>query len=355
VQNNVQELWAIFDFLMPNYLGSDVEFSSRFGRDISRGQLPGASTEEIQKGLYKLRELHQQVLPFILRREKDQVLHELPPKTITRIPCEMSSVQKELYRNFISKKVTKDAIANLDRILEQTQSNDEQGMMLTFQDSDFSALHTLRLLCTHPSLIDISELTQVKSHDLSSIECSGKLLALNDLLRCSQIAPREVTGADNDVSLLYLTNVMSSSLSERNIDPEFTDDCNKEKLELYMNRSQPSRKCLIYSQFRKSLDIIESNLLKPLMPSLKYLRIDGGVDRQKRDVIVQKFNDDDDIKCLLLTSKVGSLGLNLQAASMVIFIENDWNPHSDRQAMDRAHRLGQSQVSLSHFVYDIIL
>jgi len=59
---------------------------------------------------------------------------------------------------------------------------------------------------------------------------------------------------------------------------------------------------------------------------------------------VERFNSDDSIKALLLTTRVGGLGLNLTGADTVIFLEHDWNPHVDLQAMDRAHRIGQTKT-----------
>jgi len=64
----------------------------------------------------------------------------------------------------------------------------------------------------------------------------------------------------------------------------------------------------------------------------------------KRHAIVQTFNSDPSIDCLLLTTHVGGLGLTLTGADTVIFVEHDWNPMKDLQAMDRAHRIGQKKV-----------
>ena len=80
------------------------------------------------------------------------------------------------------------------------------------------------------------------------------------------------------------------------------------------------------------------------MPSLQYLRLDGTVRPEDRTLIADRFQSDDNVKCMLLTTKVGGLGLNLQRANTVVFLESDWNPHVDLQAMDRAHRIGQCQV-----------
>jgi TATA-binding protein-associated factor len=89
--------------------------------------------------------------------------------------------------------------------------------------------------------------------------------------------------------------------------------------------------------------MIEKLLFQPHMPTLSYVRLDGNVNAAQRSKIIDAFQLDDDIKCMLLTTRVGSLGLNLQAADTVIFLESDWNPQVDLQAMDRTHRIGQKQ------------
>lgn len=103
-------------------------------------------------------------------------------------------------------------------------------------------------------------------------------------------------------------------------------------------------RALIFCQLKTMLDIIENDLFKKLMPTVSYMRLDGSVDASKRHDIVQKFNADPSIDVLLLTTHVGGLGLNLTGADTVIFVEHDWNPMKDLQAMDRAHRLGQKKV-----------
>ncbi len=62
-----------------------------------------------------------------------------------------------------------------------------------------------------------------------------------------------------------------------------------------------------------------------------------------------RFNNDPSIDVLLLTTHVGGLGLNLTGADTVVFVEHDWNPMRDLQAMDRAHRIGQVQNNIFFF------
>lgn len=92
------------------------------------------------------------------------------------------------------------------------------------------------------------------------------------------------------------------------------------------------------------LDIIEKDLFKKHMTGVTYLRLDGSIPPSQRHSVVTRFNNDPSIDVLLLTTQVGGLGLNLTGADTVIFVEHDWNPMKDLQAMDRAHRIGQRKV-----------
>lgn len=64
----------------------------------------------------------------------------------------------------------------------------------------------------------------------------------------------------------------------------------------------------------------------------------------QRQAIVDQFNEDPSIDVLLLSTQIGGLGLNLTGADVVIFVDHDWNPANDLQAMDRAHRIGQKRT-----------
>ena len=92
---------------------------------------------------------------------------------------------------------------------------------------------------------------------------------------------------------------------------------------------------LIFCQMKQMLDIIETDLFKQHMPSVTYMRLDGNTEASKRHAIVQTFNSDPSIDCLLLTTHVGGLGLTLTGADTVIFYDSDFNPQMDRQCEDR--------------------
>lgn len=115
IQNSIVDLWALFDYLMPGYLGTDKHFQKRFVKPILQSKaslLEAPSHEDIQHseiapsdasssaGILALESLHRQVLPFIMRRMKETVLKELPPKIIQDYFCELTPIQVYLHVHF---------------------------------------------------------------------------------------------------------------------------------------------------------------------------------------------------------------------------------------------------------------
>jgi len=99
-------------------------------------------------------------------------------------------------------------------------------------------------------------------------------------------------------------------------------------------------KILLFSQFTRMLDILET-VLDSL--NYKYLRLDGQTPVTERQERIDDFNNSPDIFVFLLSTKAGGFGINLTAANVVIIYDLDFNPHNDKQAEDRAHRVGQTR------------
>lgn len=78
--------------------------------------------------------------------------------------------------------------------------------------------------------------------------------------------------------------------------------------------------------------------------NIRYLRLDGTIPPDQRQSIVDRFNTDPTIDLLLVTTHIGGVGLTLTGADVVIFLDSDFNPVKDLQAVDRAHRLGQTKT-----------
>ncbi|KAL8710985.1 MAG: hypothetical protein Q9220_004584 [cf. Caloplaca sp. 1 TL-2023] len=103
---------------------------------------------------------------------------------------------------------------------------------------------------------------------------------------------------------------------------------------------QGGHRVLLYFQMTRMIDLLEEYLT---YRKYKYLRLDGSTKLEDRRDRVHDFQTRPDIFVFLLSTRAGGLGINLTAADTVIFYDSDWNPTIDSQAMDRAHRLGQTR------------
>lgn len=165
VQNDVLELWSLFDFLMPGFLGSEKQFAAKYSRPILACRESKASPKEHEAGALAMESLHRQVedfvfifylffgfdsnnnlfefqvLPFLLRRNKEDVLQDLPPKITQDYYCELSTVQRKLYEDFRMRH---------SATLRSTESDATQNKP---GGHVFEALRYLRNVCNHPKLV----------------------------------------------------------------------------------------------------------------------------------------------------------------------------------------------------------
>ncbi|KAF1327958.1 Transcriptional accessory protein, partial [Globisporangium splendens] len=303
LQNNVADLWSLFEFLMPGYLGEFTLFRKEYVLPISKSRERNATPKQKETAALAITRLHQKVLPFILRRTKSEVLKELPPKIITNEVVAMTPLQKKLYT----------LVTTPSSALEESVPRNNEKKPLA---SVVSNLHLLRKICVHPALAanddSISrKLTAKEKKSLLEWNSSGKMVGLHDLL------------------------VESCNLGRQSDDVEGgeSDD----------DFHVAQHRCLVFGHLKETLDLIEQ-MLKKMLPRVSYRRLDGRTPQNRRAEIVEQFNDDPSIDILLLTTAVGGLGLTLTGADTVIFMEHSWNPFVDMQAMDRAHRIGQKRT-----------
>ncbi|XP_070579939.1 TATA-binding protein-associated factor 172-like [Ptychodera flava] len=315
IQNNVLELWSLFDFLMPGFLGTEKQFTARFAKPILQSRDAKSSSKEQEAGALAMESLHRQVLPFLLRRLKEDVLDDLPPKIIQDYYCELSPLQVQLYEDFSKSRARKGVEQTISMGNDREEdTSKKQGFSHVFQ-----ALQYLRKVCDHPLLVltpqhpqyeNITQQLAEQHSSLHDLQHAPKLIALKQLLQDCGIGVSHLDGQQGELT--------ESVVGQHRI--------------------------LLFCQLKSMLDIVEKDLLQGQMPDVTYLRLDGSVPAGARHEIVHRFNNDPSIDILLLTTHVGGLGLNLTGADTVIFVEHDWNPMRDLQAMDRAHRIGQKKV-----------
>ena len=130
LENSLEELWSIFDFLMPGYLGGYNNFRKEYLNPVKKADNDN-----------KLMELKKRVAPFILRRKKEDVLTELPDKVLNIHKVDMNSLQEDTYKTV------------LDQLKGQLEQRIEEKGFNKSRINVLSALTKLRQVCNHPSLV----------------------------------------------------------------------------------------------------------------------------------------------------------------------------------------------------------
>lgn len=270
LQNNLHELWALLNFLLPDVFGDSEAFDQWFS-----GQ--GADQETV------VQQLHRVLRPFLLRRVKADVEKSLLPKKEVNLYIGMSDMQVKWYKKILEK--------DIDAVNGAGGKRESKTRLLNI-------VMQLRKCCNHPYLFEGAEPGPPYTTDEHIIQNAGKMVMLDRLLTRLQ--------------------------------------------------KQGSR-VLIFSQMSRLLDILEDYCV---FREYKYCRIDGGTAHEDRIAAIDDYNKPGSDKYVfLLTTRAGGLGINLTTADIVVLFDSDWNPQADLQAMDRAHRIGQTkQVVVYRFV-----
>lgn len=251
IENNLSELWSIFDYLLPGFLDKYDHFRKTYENPI------------VNEGKTKVsQKLSSLVAPFVLRRLKKDVLDNLPQKSEDVVYATFTGKQKELYQ------------AQVQKIVQRLNIDDED-----FQKQRFQVL---------------AELTKLRE------------------LCC-------------DPHLLYQNYRGKSAKLEKT-------------LELIQESLADGHKILLFSQFTSMLEIIANKLAKLRIPVFE---ITGSTPKEKRQDMINQFNKLSKPAVFLISLKAGGTGINLTSADVVIHYDPWWNVAAEKQATDRAHRIGQ--------------
>ncbi|XP_055054942.2 DNA excision repair protein ERCC-6-like isoform X1 [Misgurnus anguillicaudatus] len=324
VQNNLREMWALFDFACQgSLLGTSKTFKTEYENPITRAREKDATPGEKALGLRISQNLMDIIKPYFLRRTKADVqdkkdkrsddgdqdkedqenkcpnadggaeMPSLTRKNDLIVWTYLSSVQEDIYNQFLS----------LDRIKE----------LLMTTRSPLAELTVLKKLCDHPRLLSARAVTQLgleQGCDSNDPDDESE----SAVSQIDRISDETLIGESG--KLLFLVSLM---------------ECLREE----------GHRTLIFSQSRKMLDIMERVLRNR---GFRLLRLDGTVthlaEREKR---ITLFQTDRRYTIFLLTTQVGGVGITLTAANRVVIFDPSWNPATDAQAVDRAYRIGQTE------------
>lgn len=291
IQNDLSEYFSLLNFAIPDLLGSRGDFRKQFEIAILRGRDADATEAQQVAGREKLQQLSSMVSPFIIRRSNDILSKYLPIKYEHVVFCRLSPFQLALYELFIRS-------PSIRRLLRGVGSQ------------PLKAIGILKKLCNHPDLLDLPD----------DLEGSEELFPEGYRPRDRRNVPVELSG-----KMAVLERFLHSIRTT-------TDD-----------------KIVLISNYTQTLDIFER-----LCRSRRwgFFRLDGTMNINKRQRLVDRFNDPEAPEFVfLLSSKAGGCGLNLIGANRLVLFDPDWNPASDQQALARVWRDGQKK---SCFVYRFI-
>ncbi|KAL3148844.1 hypothetical protein ABBQ32_001720 [Trebouxia sp. C0010 RCD-2024] len=288
VQNKLEELWSLLNFLMPSLFGSSEEFQQWFATPVKAKcmmedeQSAESAMLDEEESMLVTNRLHQVLRPFMLRRLKESVATELPQKIERLVPCQLSAYQ-----------------TGLNCLVEGEVQASEEGAAGKGLKRINNTFMELRTICNHPLI--------------SRLHPEG---GESQLAAHPQRLPPEV-------SLCGKMEVLDRML---------------------VKLIAAGHKVLLFSTMTRALDVVEDYLD---WRGFEHLRLDGAVSSAERGDLVQKFNAPGSaVSVFLLSVRAGGVGLNLQAADTVIMYDTDWNPQIDLQAQARAHRIGQKREVL---------
>ncbi|KAL7203813.1 hypothetical protein ACSBR2_016960 [Camellia fascicularis] len=282
IQNNLTELWALMHFCMPSIFGTLEQFLSTFKK--AGDPLSGHDAAEV-KGLFKI--LKYILGAFMLRRTKSKLIDSgtlvLPSLTEITVMAPLVNLQKKVYMSILRKE--------LPRLLAfSSRASNHQSLQ--------NIVMQLRKTCSHPYLFPGIEPEPYEEGE-HLVQASGKLIILDQLLK---------------------------------------------KLH------DTGHRVLLFAQMTHTLDILQDFME---LRKYSYERLDGSIRAEERFAAIRSFSqqsvkgsfkpeaDQSGAFVFMISTRAGGVGLNLVAADTVIFYEQDWNPQVDKQALQRAHRIGQ--------------
>ncbi|KAL0979957.1 hypothetical protein UPYG_G00192090 [Umbra pygmaea] len=282
LQNKLPELWALLNFLLPTIFKSCNTFEQWFNAPFAMtGERVDLNEEET---ILIIRRLHKVLRPFLLRRLKKEVESQLPEKVEYVIKCDMSAIQRVLYRHMQGRGI----------LLTDGSEKDKKGK--GGAKTLMNTIMQLKKICNHPYMFQ-----HIEESFAEHLGYPNGVISGHELYRASG----KFELLDRILPKLHCTN----------------------------------HRVLLFCQMTSLMTIMEDYFT---YRNFLYLRLDGTTKSEDRAALLKKFNEKgSQYFVFLLSTRAGGLGLNLQAADTVVIFDSDWNPHQDLQAQDRAHRIGQ--------------
>ncbi|KAM8741024.1 transcriptional regulator ATRX-like isoform 2-T2 [Acanthopagrus schlegelii] len=377
LQNNLLEYHCMVNFIKKNLLGSLGEFRNRFINPIQNGQCADSTPRDVRIMKKRAHVLYAMLAGCVQRRDYSELTQFLPPKHEYVLAVRISPLQYQLYRCYL------DQVTGVDSQTNTTKARTGANLFKDFQ--------VLSRIWTHPWCLQLSYISrenkghfkkkdQVKAAALLGPETTEAATALRE----NQGGEGAVSNSTADVSSgapaaaqgeMAAVSSRSQSLDEgwfKNLlsegDAKILEHSGKMVLlfEILRMAEDLNDKVLVFSQSLISLNLIETFLeashfarksssfkAGSWIKNVDYYRLDGSTPAPLRKKWTEQFNDPANFRgrLFLISTRAGSLGINLVAANRVIIFDASWNPSYDLQSIYRVYRFGQlKQVFVYRFL-----
>ncbi|KAF2218411.1 hypothetical protein BDZ85DRAFT_94018 [Elsinoe ampelina] len=326
LSNSTAEIFALVNWVAPNYLGSKSDFEADFGKPIEEGTYHDATYYAKRKSLKKLAILKTQTEPKIHRRDIMALKGSLTTKIEYNLTIPPTDLQTKIYDQYV------DFVRG------------EFGEKEVTQIQLFGWISLLVLLVTHPKALrnKLLEKPKPKKKKSPKPDTTATLPSAED------DSDQSIVG-DEEVTQLGLTPAMTEQLlsmipTDADVSASYRMVLIKQILELARRAKD---KTLVFSHRLPILDCMEELLNKM---KITWARIDGSMTGPKREAVLNRFREGE-YDVLLVSTRAGGQGLNMQDANRVIIVDFGYNPTWEEQAVGRAYRLGQKK---DVFVYRFV-
>ncbi|OVA02313.1 SNF2-related [Macleaya cordata] len=344
LQNNLMEYYCMVDFVREGFLGSSHEFRNRFQNPIENGQHTNSTSDDVKVMNQRSHILYEQLKGFVQRMDMNVVKKDLPPKTVYVIAVKLSQLQRKLYKRFLD--------------VHGFTSDKISGEKIIRRRSFFAGYQALAQVWNHPGLLRMAkeQRNYVRHEDtvenfLVDGSSSDDNLEHDVLTGEKQRMRNDFVNKKCDNGFIH-EGWWTNLLHEKNYKEVDYSGKMVLLLDILSMSSAVGDKALVFSQSLATLDLIELYLSKFPRQEREgkfwkqgkdWYRLDGSTAGSERQKLVERFNEPTNrrVKCTLISTRAGSLGINLHAANRVIIVDGSWNPTYDLQAIYRVWRYGQ--------------
>lgn len=337
LQNNLMEYYCMVDFVREGFLGSSHEFRNRFQNPIENGQHTNSTSEDVKIMNQRSHILYEQLKGFVQRMDMNVVKKDLPPKTVFVITVKLSPLQRRLYKRFLDVHgFTNDRVSN-EKI----------------RKSFFAGYQALAQIWNHPGILQLTKDKGYPSREDAEDSSSDENMDYNVVIGEKPRNMNDFLQGKNDDGF-FQKDWWNDLLHEHTYKELDYSGKMVLLLDILTMCSNMGDKSLVFSQSIPTLDLIEYYLSKLPRPGKQgklwkkgkdWYRLDGRTESSERQKLVERFNEplNKRVKCTLISTRAGSLGINLHSANRVIIVDGSWNPTYDLQAIYRAWRYGQTK------------